>query len=133
MSRFASKDDYSVAKADELIAAEIGRQGRMWGVERDDTTSGEMQGAAMAQLDFVGMRQDGEPLALKWAEDAWYPENWCGFRDYGSDVANLAVAAAYIRNEIARKIRAGESTERTSRNVVEQPYCELNQPKVIEP
>ena len=140
MSQFLSKDDLKQAAdvqattvADELIAAEIARQGRMWGVERDDTTQGELQQAAFAQLDFLRRRQRGDHDALVVANFAYYPASWCGFRDYGSDVANLVVAVAYLRNEIARKIRAGESTERTSRNVVEQPYCELNQPNVIEP
>lgn len=43
-------------------------------------------------------------------------------QDYGSDVANLAVAAAYIRQEIKRLIAHGADTTRTSRDPATQPY-----------
>jgi hypothetical protein len=37
------------------------------------------------------------------------------FRDFGSDVANLVVAAAYLQNEIARRLEKGAAYVRTER------------------
>jgi len=118
------------AKADELIAGEIARQDAMWGVsnERADTTSGQLMQAGMAQLDALYERQQGYD-GFKNVPDI-YPEGWAGFRDYGSDVANLVVAAAFIRQEIKRKIANGEDTTRASRNPQTQPFG-TDQPKVL--
>lgn len=136
MSQFASRDAFSAAKADELIAAEIGRQDRMWGAtnERVDISRGQLFKAAVAQQDLLllkeaGFTDEGAEFA---ARGRLYPKDWSGFRDYGSDVANLVVAAAFIRQEIVRKIRNGESTFRSSRDSAAQPY-EADQPNVIEP
>lgn len=108
--------------ADYLIAAEIARQDEMWGVanERADTKDGQLMRAGIAQLDALFARQSGDTTAFDFP--LWpYPEDWSGFRDYGSDVANLVVAVAFLRQEIKRKIAAGEDTTRTSRQT-SQPY-----------
>jgi hypothetical protein len=112
-------------KADELIAAEVSIQDKMWGVSNDraDATHGQMRQAAMAQLDFV-QRRTREPyrkesVLVEISADFFYPKDWDGFRSYGSNVANLAVAAAYIRSEMKRLIAAGEDTTRTKRG---EPY-----------
>lgn len=130
--------------ADTLIAAEIGRQDRMWGETNDraDIAKGQLFYAAAAQIDFLVLAHavdlDGQHAftreeALEIAQHAVFPEDWGGFRDYGSDVANLVVVAAYIRQEIVRRIRNGESTYRAPRNVEAQPYAESCKPNVIEP
>lgn len=116
----------AAAKADELINAEIARQDKMWGVSNDraDASSGQLLRAALAQgaaIDRVNNGQDRE-AAFTDARSEFYPVEWSGFRDYGSDPANLAVMAAYVRQEIKRRIAAGESIERTSRDPATQPY-----------
>lgn len=109
--------------AEALIAAEVERQRLMWGAsgERTDAAHGELQHAAQAQLDALFDRQ----LGIKDAFDeppAIYPPTWSGFRDYGPDIANLVVAAAYLTNEIARRLQAGEDFARKPRNPETQPY-----------
>jgi hypothetical protein len=117
--------------ADTLIFQEIDRQDAMWGVtnNRADTKDGQLMLAGMAQLDALFDRLNGEPDAFASAPEI-YPPDWSGFRDYGSDVANLVVAAAFIRQEIQRKIAAGEDTHRKSRDPVQQPYAK-DQPATI--
>lgn len=109
--------------ASKLVEAEILRQVEMWGPKHESTQvdQGEMMRAAMAQLVCLGARQSGNPDAFDKLPGI-YPRNWSGFRDYGSDVANLVVAAAFIQQEIARKILAGEDMTRTRRDRATQPY-----------
>lgn len=121
--------DYNHVKADRLVNAELQRQNRMWGVERDDHTRGEMAQAAAAQVQAVIRRQLGDDTAFAQPPQI-YPQNWTGFRDYGSDIANLVVAAAWLHQEIARKLRAGEAETRLSRDPVKQPYGDM-QPSVL--
>ncbi len=112
-------------KADDIIDAEVLIQDKMWGDanERADAMKGQLLLAALAQGLFIAKVNDAPYLkrevALEQARDAFYPKDWTGFRDYGSDIANLAVAAAYIRNEIKRRILKGEGTHRSARTV---PY-----------
>lgn len=82
---------------------------------------GQLLRAGLAQLEALLLRRDGEADAFGAAPNI-YPADWSGFRDYGSDVANLAVAAAYIRQEIKRLIAQGADTTRTSRDPATQPY-----------
>lgn len=107
------------AKADELIAGEVAIQDKMWGIgnDRADAVKGQMQDSAMAQIGVVALKRQGvsSEVAVRLCYDDFYPKDWDGFRDYGSDVANLVVAAAYLRNEIKRKIGAGEDTTRLKR------------------
>jgi len=117
--------DYITAAqdADAIIAGEVARQDQMWGVanERADSTQGQLLRAGLAQLEALLLRRDGEANTFGGAPNV-YPADWSGFRDYGSDVANLAVAAAYIRQEIKRLIAQGADTTRTSRDPATQPY-----------
>ena len=109
-------------KADEIIAKEVSGQDQMWGVanERTDSNSGQLLAAGLAQAHALYARRvTGEPIKNP---PSCYPTDWSGFRDYGSDVANLAVAAAFIRQEMKRLIAAGADTTRTSRNPATQPY-----------
>ena len=110
-------------QADEIIAKEVAGQDRMWGVanERADSSGGQLLRAGLAQMEALMLRQGGEADAFG-APPNIYPEGWSGFRDYGSDVANLAVAAAYIRQEMKRLIAQGADTTRTSRDPATQPY-----------
>lgn len=107
-------------KADALLAAEAVIQDKMWGVDnnRADALNGELRLAAMAQLMLVTLQTDGTPTdaAIATAKAAFYPENWDGFRDYGTRVANLVVAGAFIRSEIKRLIAAGEPFDRSNRD-----------------
>lgn len=104
--------------ADNLIATEVAIQDAMWGPanERADATGNQMMTAAMAQLVLVQRKLDGDPSdeAVRLAQE-FYPPDWNGFRDYGSTVANLVVAAAFLRSEIKRRVLAGEDTTRAKR------------------
>lgn len=106
-------------KADDLIAAEVAGQDRMWGVanERADSSRGQLLDAGLAQAQALHRRRNGTDSHF--STPACFPAGWDGFRDYGSDVANLVVAAAYIRQEIKRLVAAGEDTTRTQRT---KPY-----------
>ena len=122
--------------ADNLIGDEIARQDLMWGTvnERADSSKGQLLRAAMAQADAIGrvaartgdgshvLPPDSRAQMFEHARMSYYPVDWSGFRDYGSDVANLVVAAAFLRQEIKRRIGKGESTIRKSRDPVSQPY-----------
>jgi hypothetical protein len=118
--------DHSAAghKADEIIAKEVAGQDKMWGVanERTDVQAGQMLKAAVAQGVALIYRREGHLDAFTDGKPEFYPSDWSGFRDYGSDVANLAVAAAFIRQEMKRLIASGADTTRTSRNPAVQPY-----------
>jgi hypothetical protein len=120
-------------KADIFIAAEIGRQDRMWGVSNDraDSTKGQLFDAARAQLSGLATRRAGLYGAFD-VVPPMYPDGWSGFRDYGSDVANIVVAIAYLRQEAKRLITGGADTTRTSRDPQAQPYAGTDQPAVME-
>lgn len=110
-------------KADELIATEVAVQDRMWGDanERADSTDNQLIAAAAAQVSAIwaALTMPDEPGgregAFEVAKENYYPKDWDGFRDYGSNVANLVVAAAFIRSEIKRRILLGEDTTRAKR------------------
>lgn len=51
----------------------------------------------------------------------YYPADWHGFHDQGSDVANLVVAAAFLQQEIARRLSLGEASFRTEPAKVTPP------------
>jgi len=113
--------------ADKLIASEVAIQDKMWGVgnDRADATAGQMADAAMAQIGVVALKSRGvsSDVAVAHCKDDFYPKDWDGFRDYGSDVANLVVAAAFLRSEIKRKLAAGEDYTRAKRA---EPYHTAN-------
>jgi hypothetical protein len=129
------KDFHSAAiVADSLIAAELGRQDAMWGVanERADSQNGELFDAAHAQLWLAMAKREGSDSESAIKSAAYlYPLGWTGFRDYGSDVANIVVAIAYLRQEVKRLIANGADTTRLSRQA-SQPYTG-DQPAVILP
>jgi hypothetical protein len=123
MNRSDSEIVNSGQVADDIIASEVARQDAMWGRanQRADSEKGQLLGAGLAQAQAVFARRiTGEPITER--PPACYPPDWSGFRDYGSDVANLAVAAAYIRQEMKRLIANGEPTNRLSRDPAAQPY-----------
>jgi hypothetical protein len=110
----------AASEAKSLVAAEVERQNAMWGDlnERADVAHGQLLFAAMAQGQLVLCRAHGglsDEDALAEAKVLFYPDDWSGFRDYGSEIANLAVMAAYIENEIKRRLLKGESTYRAPR------------------
>jgi len=111
-------------KADEIIAKEVSGQDKMWGVanERTDANSGQLLAAGVSQAYALLGKRAGQGVKAFESPPPFYPSDWSGFRDYGSDVANLAVAAAFLRQEMKRLIAAGADTTRTSRNVATQPY-----------
>lgn len=116
--------------ADDIVSSEVARQDAMWGRvnERADISKGQLLSAGLAQLVALQERRDGEPDAFG-TPPTEFPPDWSGFRDYGSDVANLAVAAAFIRQEMKRLIAAGADTTRKSRDPVAQPFTK-DQPAV---
>lgn len=106
------------AFADHLIATEVSVQDKMWGEANDraDAQHNQLTRAATAQLVLVTNKMSGatDEDALGLATP-FYPQDWNGFRDYGSNVANLVVVAAFIRSEIKRRILLGEDTTRAKR------------------
>ena len=82
---------------DELISAELAKQNQMWGRmnERADISQGQLFHAGIAQIDALFDRQNGEPDAFASPPEI-YPQDWSGFRDYGSDIANLVVAVVLL-------------------------------------
>ena len=109
--------------ADELISAELVKQNMTFGpmAKRTDIMHGEFQHAGMAQLDALFDWQNGEPDAFASPPEI-YPQDWSGFRDYGSEVANLVVAVAFLTQEIKRKLLAGEDYTRLARTA-QQPFA----------
>lgn len=103
-----------------IIDGEVARQNAMWGDlnERTDVKNGQLLKAALAQGHLVrnrGYEGLSDEQAIELAREFHYPEDWSGFRDYGSEIANLAVMAAYIENEIKRRLLKGESSYRAPR------------------
>lgn len=140
-----SAADRAAFHAEILIDNEFDLQNRMWGKnnERADNTKGQMLKAAVAQLVLIVEKAEltsrimqasdpQHPIAadevlrkherlVREITDGVYPADWSGFRDYGSDIANLVVAGAYIRQEIKRRILLGEDETRAKR-APDQPY-----------
>jgi hypothetical protein len=134
-SPFKGNPEAAFKKATEIVLSELGVQMRMWGTqnERADASDREMMCAAMAQLDLVALKGIGglrSREAVKVAHADFYPKNWDGFRDYGTDVANLGVAGAYLISEIARKLIAGEDFERAPRPTEQSYPAHRNNPNV---
>lgn len=122
------------ALADKLIATEVAIQDRMWGDanERADSTNNQLLDAALAQQVLLGTKLKAGATSEDAVEEAlgFYPKGWDGLRDYGSHVANLVVAAAYLRSEIKRRILLGEDTTRTKRGeayTTASPYVSSEQ------
>jgi len=99
-----------------LIFQEMDKQDSMWGPmnERADISNNQLQHAGMAQLDALFDRQNGEPDAFDSAPEI-YPQDWSGFRNYGSDVANKVVAVAFLIQSIKHDILQGKDTTRLAR------------------
>lgn len=119
--------------ADKLIGDEVAVQDRMWGLpnERADSTKNQLLSAAVAQLLIAKLLVDGatEDEAIAAAKE-FYPPDWDGLRSYGSISANLAVAGAFIRSEIKRRVASGEDFTRTKRGepyVTAHPYVSSDQ------
>lgn len=102
-----------------LVDVEFAVQCKMWDEEngRADSAKGELMSGAMTALDLIALKRAGlaSSTAVKIAAADFYPENWSGFRDYGSDVANLVVANAFILSEITRLVALGADRTRLSR------------------
>lgn len=108
--------------ADRLIAAEVAIQDRMWGPanERADATNNQLFDAALSQLVVTKCKIDGADSAeAVESAESFYPKGWEGLRDYGSEVANIVVAIAFLRSEVKRRVYAGEDTTRAKRG---EPY-----------
>lgn len=124
--------------AEDLIKAEVARQNRMWGAvsERpaEEVAEGELAQAALAQLEETVALAGGDAEAFNPSYVPFdYPDNWdrSAFRSYGTVTANLVVAAAFLQQEIQRRLNAGDDFTRTSRNLETQPYRSAR-PAVIE-
>ena len=102
--------------ADGLVNTELHLQNKMWGInnERTPIDDRQLMHAAMAQLYALNRKQNGVKDAFD-VPPYIYPPNWSGFRGYGSDIANLVVATAFLLQEIKRKLVAGEDYIRSSR------------------
>jgi hypothetical protein len=104
-------------KADQLIATEVAIQERMWRGADEDNTDDQLLRAGVAQLVLLDAKLCGATVdkALKEANLIYPKKNWGDLRDYGSNIANLVVAAAFIRSEIKRRLLLGEDTTRAKR------------------
>lgn len=113
--------EQAAAQARLIIATEVSKQNAMWGDANDraDISKGQLLGAASAQLMAVWSAnfepEMGRENSFALAGTELFPRDWGGFRDYGSDIANLAVVGAYVENEIKRRLLNGESTYRAPR------------------
>ena len=118
---------------DELVSAELAKQNQMWGRmnQRADTSQGQLFHAGIAQIDALFDRQNGEPDAFD-SPPAVYPEDWSGFRDYGSDIANLVVAVSFFTQEIKRKLINGEDFTRLARGAGQVYRPETGLPNTVE-
>jgi hypothetical protein len=121
-NRLAHSDIVYGKKAEDLVADEVAIQERMWGLsnERPDVKDNQLIDAAKAQLALVlhieeGMRED-RATALALLDHYPNDPRWGGLRSYGSTIANLVVASAFIRAEIKRRLVLGEDQTRTPRN-----------------
>lgn len=118
----------NLEKARELINAEIDKQLKMWGDsnERADATNKQLFYAGFAQLDALYDKS----LFGHWPYDVpgMYPVDWSGFRDYGSDIANMVVGIAFLTNEMARLIGNGESTYRRPRDENDPKFADKPNP-----
>jgi hypothetical protein len=118
------KEAASLAR--NLIDSELLLQNKMWGDTNDraDISKGQLLHAAQAQTELVNStayERMGDESALEFAKSRHYPKDWSGFRNYGSNVANLVVAAAYLQNEIKRRLMNDETSYRAPRRA-DQPY-----------
>lgn len=122
--------------ADQLIATEVAVQDKMWGDANDraDANGNQLLDAGLSQLVLLKCKLDGEtPEEATKQASCFYPKDWSGLRDYGSNVANAVVAIAFLRSEVKRRIAAGEDTTRTKRGEAyrgDQPY--VSSEKAIE-
>lgn len=95
------------ALVEQLIAAEVAKQNDA--TKHLDVSKGQMLGAAVAQASAIFVVNAAPEIprerAFAEAELSFYPKDWSGFRDEGSDIANLIVAAALLRNEVRRRLR----------------------------
>ena len=109
------------AETNRLIDEELVVQRKKWGdtTGRDDATNGELAHAAEAQL--AGLRTYLETGTFPNPLPAPYPAGWSNGRDYGSPIANLVVAAAFLKNEIDRRLRLGEDSTRRARDPKTEP------------
>lgn len=120
-------------KADALIAIEVAIQDAMWGDanERADSTKNQLMDASLAQQVLLKTKLEGSSVenATELARE-FYPTGWEGLRDYGSNIANLVVATAFLRSEIKRRLLLGEDTTRTKRGeayTIASPYMTSEQ------
>lgn len=122
-SPYAGNQEAAAEFARKLLETEVATQMKMWGdVNRVDGANGELMRAAMTSLDLVFLKTEGKlesHTAEKIARSDFYPENWQpnAFRDYGTRIANLVVAGAFIQNEIVRCLVNGEDWTRAPRPV----------------
>ena len=119
--------------ADELITAELSKAKAMWGSssERSDVSKGQLFHAAMAQQDALWARQLGDARAFD-EPPTIFPEDWSGFRNYGSDIANIVVSISYLTHEVVRKLMNGEDYTRSSRTPDQAYRPETGLPNPIE-
>ena len=121
-----------------IIAAEVSVQNEKWGEDHTNSpayANRQLIGAAIAQAYALSLKTSAEgPDAnldsgsTYFSDDAAYwPRDWQGMRDYGSDIANLAVAGAWIAQEIGRLAALGQSQYRRPRGT-EEPYTGKYQP-----
>jgi hypothetical protein len=122
--------------AEDLIKWEMELQDQMWGAGTDNIEAindGQFQRAAMGQLTALFEKENGDPDAFS-SPPPIFPEDWDPgtFRDYGTGIANLVVAAAWLTQEIRRRLNNGESRKRSPRDPVRQPYVRVQPNKVYE-
>ena len=101
---------------------------KMWGADRADNQSDELIGASIASaaaIHYARLSTSSRENCFADAKSLFYPRNWSpdAFRDYGSDYANLAVAAAYLLNQMLIMRTKGEDMTRSKRG---EPYVQAS-------
>lgn len=114
---------------DQMIEKEVNVQIAMWGASRlkSSINSSQLLSAAIASASAIWADRTmpeepgGRVAAFEVAKENYYPSDWdpTAFRDYGSDVANLIVAIALLRNQVLDMVSNGEDTTRSRRG---EPY-----------
>lgn len=102
--------------AEQLIASEVAKQNIEWyspSNPRGGTNNGQLLMAAMAYMRAVDMvahntLERSREALFDTCKAVFFPCDWTGFNDKGTDVDNLVVAAAYIQQEIKRRLMLGE-------------------------
>ncbi|WP_029081157.1 hypothetical protein [Bradyrhizobium sp. th.b2] len=115
----------------EMIMAELALQNGMWGEanERSDIQNGQLfdAGSAKAMKDRRKANADAFHVV-----PAIYPQDWSGFRSYGTDIPNGVVGVCFMIQEIKRLLMDGVDPTRLARRPDQKYNPETGLPNIAE-